>query len=144
MMTDYRKIFPEILEAMRKQSVLIPFDFIDSSYKNDEGANWIQRNGRQRLWIFPDTAMQTIGVRRFMLEVVIDPPKDDRLEVHGFWEQEEEINYERTTDIVSNSWKAIKKYFYVLEYGEVGDDHDEAKSKEWIELIEEHELRKGE
>jgi len=118
-MTDYRKIFPEILEAMEEQGVRIPLNFIDSSYKNDEGATWIHRNGRQKLMIFPDTAMKSMNLKRFMLVETLDPPKDDRLEVHGFWEQEEEINYERTTDIVSNSWKAIKKYFYVLEYGEV-------------------------
>jgi len=106
-MTDYREIFPEILEAMEEQSVIIPNDFIDSSYKNDEGATWISRNGRQRLWIFPDTAMQTIGLKRFMLEVVIDPPKDDRLMVHGFWEQEEEIDYDNIASVVSNSWRAL-------------------------------------
>ena len=118
-MTDYRKIFPEILDAIEEQRVVIPVNFIDSSYKNDEGATWIHRNGRQKLMIFPDTAMKSMNLKRFMLVETLDPPKDDRLEVHGFWEQEDEINYERTTDIVSNSWKAIKKYFYVLEYGEV-------------------------
>jgi hypothetical protein len=142
-MTDYRKIFPEILEAMEEQRVRIPLNFIDSSYKNDEGATWIQRNGRQKLMIFPDTAMKAMDLKRFMLVETLDPPKDDRLMVHGFWELEVEINYERTTDIVSNSWKAIEKYLYVFEDWEIGD-HDEAKSKEWIELIEEHELRKGE
>ena len=100
-MTDYKKIFPEILDAMEEQRVVIPENFIDSSYKNDEGATWIQRNGRQKLMIFPDTAMKAMDLKRFMLVETLDPPKDDRLMVHGFWEREVEINYECNTFMFS-------------------------------------------